>query len=77
MLSRSMMHLIILSVWEDRSICWILIYTLPILVGEPVGVAVVDLVEVAVVVHVVLVVLHVMELLVLGWVALVMLKALA
>jgi hypothetical protein len=76
MLSRNMMHPIILSVWEGRSICWILIYTLPILVGELVGVAVVDLVEVAVVVHVVLVVLHVMELQVLGWVAPVMLEVL-
>jgi hypothetical protein len=71
-----MMYQIILSVWEDRSICWILIYTLLILVVEHVDVDVVDLVEVAVVVHVVLVVLRVMVLLGLGWVALVMLGAL-
>jgi hypothetical protein len=77
-----MMYLIILSVWEGRSICWILIYTLRILGEEPVDVAVADLVVVvvvvvvAVVVHVVLVVLHVMDRLVLGWVALVMLEAL-
>jgi hypothetical protein len=74
-----MMHLIILSVWEGRSICWILIYTLRILGEEPVDVAVADLVVVVVVavaVHVVLVVLHVMDRLVLGWVALVMLEAL-
>lgn len=70
-----MMYQIILSAWEDRSICWILIYTLLILVVEHVDVVVVDLVEVAVVAHV-LVVLRVMVLLGLGWVALVMLEAL-
>jgi hypothetical protein len=71
-----MMHQIILSVLEDRNICWILIYTSLILVVEHVAVAVVDLVEVAAVVRVVLVAPHVMVLLGLGWVALVMLEAL-
>jgi hypothetical protein len=71
-----MMHQIILSVLEDRNICWILIYTLLILAVEHVAGVVVDLVEVAAVVHVVLVALHVMVLLGLGWVAPVMLEAL-
>jgi hypothetical protein len=71
-----MMHQIILSVLEDRNICWILIYISLILVAEHVAVVAADLVEVAAVVCVVLVALHVMVLLGLGWVALVMLEAL-
>jgi hypothetical protein len=71
-----MMHQSILSVLEDRNICWILIYILLTLVAEHVDVFVVDLVEVDVVVHVALVALRVVVLLGLGWVALVMVEAL-